>query len=295
MNSYELADAYLDELSHQRRASPHTVTAYRRDIERLLARLEGKPLDAVQAADIRRCVAQCHAQGLSGRSAARLLSAWRGFYRWLGRRHGFATNPCDLVRPPKSKKALPATLSPDQAGALLDAEPDSLLELRDKAMFELFYSSGLRLSELAALDHPGGLDAAAGMVTVTGKRGKTRSVPVGVAALAALAQWLPRRAEIAAADASALFVSRRGTRLSVSMIAERLGRWARKQGLPVHVHPHLLRHSFASHMLQSSGDLRAVQEMLGHASIATTQIYTHLDFQHLAKVYDATHPRARKK
>jgi integrase/recombinase XerC len=186
-------------------------------------------------------------------------------------------------------------LSPDQANALLETEADGMLELRDKAMFELCYSSGLRLAELASLDCNLAQDLAAGEVTVTGKRAKTRSVPVGAKARAALAAWLARRGEIAAADCPALFVSRRGTRLSMRMIQLRLDRWGRKAGLGAHVHPHMLRHSFASHVLQSSGDLRAVQEMLGHSSIGTTQVYTHLDFMHLAKVYDAAHPRAKKK
>ena len=233
------AGAYLDELAHQRRASPRTIESYGRDIEALIRLAGAAPLDKLRVHDIRRFVAQLHARGLSGRSLGRALSAWRGFFNWLARsRGGVAQNPCLAVRPPKSKKALPSVLSPDEANALLEAEADGPLELRDKAMFELCYSSGLRLAELAG---------------------------------------------------------RRGTRLSMRMIQLRLDRWARKRGMAAHVHPHILRHSFASHVLQSSGDLRAVQEMLGHSSIGTTQVYTHLDFQHLAKVYDAAHPRAKKK
>ena len=289
------AQAYLDELKHQRRLSDHTVVNYRRDIDQLLALSGERSLDALASQDIRRFIAHLHGRGLSGRSIARTLSAWRGFYRWLARHRGITANPCQTLRAPKSRKSLPAALSPDQAQRLLDAEPADLLELRDKAMFELFYSSGLRLAELAAIDVDGGLDLAQQQVQVTGKRRKTRTVPVGAAARTALAAWLARRAELAAPQEPGLFVSRRGGRLSRRMIQARLERWAKKQGLGARVHPHVLRHSFASHVLQSSGDLRAVQEMLGHASISTTQVYTHLDFQHLAKVYDAAHPRAKKK
>lgn len=289
------AAAYLDELAHQRRASPLTLEGYGHDLSALLALAGAAPLDKLKHHDIRRFVAQLHGRGLSGRSLARALSAWRGFFNWLARYHGVPGNPCLSVRAPKSKKALPSVLSPDQANALLETQADGLLELRDKAMFELCYSSGLRLAELAGLDCNMAQDMAAGEVTVTGKRAKTRTVPVGAKAREALAAWLARRGELAAADCPALFVSRRGTRLSMRMIQLRLDRWAKKAGLGAHVHPHMLRHSFASHVLQSSGDLRAVQEMLGHSSIGTTQVYTHLDFMHLAKVYDAAHPRAKKK
>ena len=289
------ADAYLGELTHQRRLSAHTVSGYGRDLAQLLSLAAARPVDALSGADIRRFVAQLHGRSLSGRSLARTLSAWRGFYRWLARHRGVSVNPCQGVRAPKSRKALPPALSPDEAKTLLDAAPEGVLELRDKAMFELFYSSGLRLSELAALDRRGGLDLAGGEVQVTGKGRKTRTVPVGKKACQALAAWLEARPALARGEEQALFVSRRGTRLSRRMIQLRLERWARKRGLAARVHPHVLRHSFASHVLQSSGDLRAVQEMLGHASIGTTQVYTHLDFQHLAKVYDAAHPRAKKK
>jgi integrase/recombinase XerC len=187
---------------------------------------------------------------------------------------------------------LPKALGIDQAAALLDVQPQDALEVRDAAMFELFYSSGLRLAELVSLDWPGGLDLASGEVVVTGKRRKTRGVPVGGKARDALAAWLALRPQFAATDQPALFTGRQGTRLTPRQVEKRLERWAQRRGLGLHVHPHMLRHSFASHVLQSSGDLRAVQDMLGHASIAATQIYTHLDFQHLAKVYDAAHPRA---
>jgi integrase/recombinase XerC len=290
-----LVAAYLDELAVQRRLSRHTCEGYGRDLRRLLDFASGRPLDSLAAADMRRAVAQLHGRGLSGRSLARALSAWRSFFRWMLRHRHLAANPCQGLRAPKAARALPAALSPDQAHALLDADPGDELEVRDTAMFELFYSSGLRLSELAGLDVEAGLDLQSGEVQVTGKRSKTRTVPVGQKARQALSGWLEQREALARPGEPALFVSRRGTRLSVRTIQLRLDRWATKQGLGVRVHPHVLRHSFASHVLQSSGDLRAVQEMLGHANISTTQVYTHLDFQHLAKVYDAAHPRAKKK
>ncbi|MFA7270838.1 MAG: tyrosine recombinase XerC [Sterolibacterium sp.] len=296
-------DAFLAAQSHERRASSHTIAAYRRDLAMLLqlsAANSSAALDALSSQDIRRCAMQLHSRGRSPRSIARTLSAWRSFYHWLGRSEQLTVNPCVGVRPPKRRHDLPKSLSVDQAGLLLDGEKHAnqrlaLLECRDQAMFELFYSSGLRLAELVSLDVGVGLDLVAGEVTVTGKRSKTRCVPVGNKALAAIRIWLIRRNELAAPDEAALFVSRRGTRISPRMVELRLARWTQRQGLGLKVNPHMLRHSFATHLLQSSGDLRAVQEMLGHASIATTQVYTHLDFQHLAKVYDAAHPRARKK
>lgn len=286
---------FLAELSHQRRASAHTVAAYRRDLDKLAALAAGTELASLEPHQLRRFIMQLHGQGLAPSSLARTLSAWRTYYRWLARHGAIVRNPCDNLRPPKRPQPLPKVLAIDQAQALLEAKVDSLLELRDKAMFELFYSSGLRLSELAGLDVGNGLDFDEGTVTVVGKRHKTRTVPMGAKAMAALTEWLARRVEIANGVESALFVGQRGNRLTPRAIERRLEAWARRAGLGVHVHPHMLRHSFASHLLESSGDLRAVQEMLGHANIATTQIYTHLDFQHLAKVYDATHPRARKK
>ena len=294
-------DAWLAELAGQRRQSVHTIAAYRRDLALLieLAGLAGNlALAAIEPHHIRRFVAQLHARGLSGRSLARVLSAWRGFYRWLGLHGEAPQNPVAGVRPPKSPKALPRALSPDEANALLEPTGDDLLDLRDQAIFELFYSSGLRLSELDGIDVNSLADVAAGEIRVLGKRGKTRIVPVGAKARAAIAAWAARRGELvkaANADETALFLGRNGRRLSVRTIQSRLKRRALLLGLPTHVHPHMLRHSFASHVLQSSGDLRAVQEMLGHASIASTQVYTHLDFQHLAKVYDAAHPRAKKR
>lgn len=287
-------EAWLDWLATQRRASPLTLKAYRAGLHALLRLADGRPVVVLEVQDIRRFVARLHGEGQQGRSIARHLSSWRGLYRWLIRHHGARANPVLGVRPPKSPSTLPRVLSPEQAGALLDPEAESLLELRDVAMFELCYSSGLRVAELAGLDVDGGLDLAEGMVTVAGKRQRTRSVPVGSKAVAALAAWLAVRDRLARAGERALFVTRSGGRLSTGGIASRLGQRARRLGLGVHVHPHMLRHSFASHLLQSSGDLRAVQKLLGHASIRSTQVYTHLDFQHLAKVYDAAHPRARK-
>lgn len=287
--------AYLDYLTAQRRAAALTVESYRRDLERL-ARLAGaRPVTALSAHDLRRFVGRLHGEGLGGRSIARTLSAWRGFFRWLVRQHGLAANPAEGIRAPRSPQRLPRVLSPDQAKSMLDVEPGDALEVRDRAMFELFYSSGLRVAELAALDLDRGLDLGAGLVTVTGKRGKTRSVPVGSAAIDAARKWLALRDALTVAHDRAVFVTRTGRRMSTAAIRSRLARWARRCGLGVHVHPHMLRHSFASHILQSSGDLRAVQELLGHASIRSTQVYTHLDFQHLASVYDAAHPRARKR
>jgi integrase/recombinase XerC len=288
-------EQFLAELAHQRRASPHTLTAYRHDLALLQAASAGRPLAALQSHELRRTAMRLHGQGLSARSIARTLSAWRAYYRWLARRGALAADPCAGLRAPKRPRVLPKALAIDQTAALLAAPGDDPLSVRDRAMFELFYSSGLRLAELVSLNAAGGLDLASGEVTVTGKRGKTRAVPVGAKAAAALAVWLDRRVALAAAAEPALFVGRRGTRLTPRAVELRLAHWAKQSGLGLHVHPHMLRHSFASHVLQSSGDLRAVQEMLGHASIATTQIYTHLDFQHLAKVYDAAHPRAKSK
>lgn len=291
-----LVAQYLDHLSRQRRLSPATHRSYDRDLRQLLALSEALPLDRIEPHHVRRMVARLHAAGLSGASIARMLSAWRGFFRWLARFHGYVANPCVGIRAPKAKKALPKVLSPDEAQRLLDAAAGDAFEMRDRAMFELLYSSGLRLAELIALDL-GHVEAILdrGEVTVLGKGSKPRTVPVGSLAQASLAAWLAQRTAVARVDEPALFIGARGARISAPVVRSRLKRWALRCGLPTHVHPHVLRHSFASHVLQSSGDLRAVQEMLGHASISTTQIYTHLDFQHLARVYDQAHPRARKK
>jgi len=292
------AEQFLADLALQRRASPHTLDAYRRDLARLTVLAAGAELAALTAPQLRRGLMQLHAGQLSPRSIARTLSAWRSYYAWLARRGTIALNPADGLRAPKRPRSLPKALGIDQAAALLDDSTplpaDEPLLVRDAAMFELFYSSGLRLAELVSLDWPGGLDLAAGEVTVTGKREKTRKVPVGDKARMALEAWLALRPQFVLDGVPALFLGRNGTRLQPRQVQNRLAQWAQRQGVGVHVHPHMLRHSFASHVLQSSGDLRAVQEMLGHASIAATQIYTHLDFQHLAKIYDAAHPRAKK-
>jgi integrase/recombinase XerC len=289
-----LLDAFLEHQTHQRHLAAGTRRNYRKDIEQLFALHPGmRPAD-MQPQHVRRAVAQLHARGLSGRTVAHMLSAWRSFFGWLARYRGHGANPCVGLRAPKAAKSLPKALSPDGAAQLLNLPATTSAELRDKAMFELFYSSGLRLSELVSLDWPGGLDLAAGEVTVTGKRQKTRKVPVGDKARSALDAWLALRPQFERDAQPALFLGRNGTRLTPRQVQSRLSQWAQRQGVGVHVHPHMLRHSFASHVLQSSGDLRAVQEMLGHASIAATQIYTHLDFQHLAKIYDAAHPRAKK-
>ena len=277
-----------------RHYSPRTLALYAGDLDRLAACAGERPPEALLAHDLRRCLAQLHARGYAPRSLARMLSAWRSFYAWLGREGRVTANPCSGLRPPKGVKHLPHTLTPDALARLLDAPPgDDAIALRDRAMFELMYSSGLRLAELVGLDL-GDVDRETGEVTVTGKGRKTRIVPIGHAALAALSAWLAVRAVIAR-DTQALFVGARGERISPRVVQARLRGLARSRGLHERVHPHALRHSFASHVLQSSGDLRAVQEMLGHASLSTTQVYTHLDFQHLAKVYDQAHPRAKKK
>lgn len=286
---------FLEQLAHQRQASVHTISNYGRDLQKLLKFADNLALTQLQSSQISRFVMQLHGGGLAPRSIARTLSSWRAYYRWLAQRGVISLNPCEGVRTPKQPRLLPKALTLDQAKALLDAPAVDLFDVRDKAMFELFYSSGLRLAELAGLDCNDGIDLREGEVRVTGKRNKTRVVPIGHKALDAIKAWLAQRTEAAQADEKALFVGPRGKRITPRAIELRLARWATLHGLGVHVTPHMLRHSFASHVLQSSGDLRAVQEMLGHANISTTQIYTHLDFQHLAKVYDTAHPRAKRK
>ena len=292
-----LAREYLEALRSQRRLSPATLRNYAHAIQTLLLLLEESDLQSLDAAQARRFVGALHSQGLSPRTLALTLSAWRGWYRWLVRQHGFKANPLVGLRAPKAKRGLPKALSVEAAQRLLESEEGSAADLaRDRAMFELLYSSGLRLAELVALDiDDGRLDLRQAEVTVTGKGAKTRTVPVGSRARDALKDWIDKRGGIAAPGEKALFVGARGRRISPAVVGARLAAWARRRGLAERVHPHMLRHSFASHVLQSSQDLRAVQEMLGHASISTTQVYTHLDFQALAKVYDAAHPRARKK
>jgi integrase/recombinase XerC len=288
--------ALLDAFARHLATLPvHTREAYRRDVA-ILKALAGKaPLTALSPATVRRFLGTLHGRGLSGRSLARMLSGWRSFYRFaLDHDPALRNDPCAGLKAPKAARRLPAALSPDEAVRLVAIEGSDPLAMRDRALFELAYSSGLRVAELAGLDVTA-VDLASGEVRVWGKGAKERIVPVGGPARDAIRAWLAVRAGLTAADPVAMFVSRSGRRIAPRAIERRLAAWAVKRGLTRHVHPHMLRHSFASHLLQSSGDLRAVQEMLGHASIASTQVYTHLDFQHLAKAYDQAHPRARKK
>jgi integrase/recombinase XerC len=293
----EAAERFLTSLQNERGLSPRTLDAYRRDLERLSRELAANAItdpNRLGEHDVRRFIARLHRQGLGGRSIQRLLSATRSFYRWLMWEGLADHNPAASVRAPKAARKLPGTLDTDAVARLLDIREESPLAIRDKAIMELFYSSGLRLAELAALTWDR-IDIASGLVTVRGKGNKTRMVPLGSYAAAALAAWRKVRGQFAGFEQPAVFVSRRGNPIARRTIQARIRYWARRQGLPQKVYPHLLRHSFASHLLESSGDLRAVQELLGHADIATTQVYTHLDFQHLASVYDKAHPRARKK
>jgi integrase/recombinase XerC len=290
---HPLVRAFLSHLLRERRLSAHTAEGYGHDALVLLELAQEAALQELQVHQIRRFIAQLHARGLGGKSLARMLSAWRGFFNYLVRDHGFTHNPCIGLRPPRSSKSLPKALSPDEAVRLVTLPGNDALAVRDRAMFELLYSSGLRLSELIALTQDD-VSFADATVRVTGKGNKTRVVPVGRAALQALRAWLEVR-ELWRGTTAALFLNPRGLAISPRVVQSRLKAWGIKQGLATHVHPHMLRHSFASHVLQSSGDLRAVQEMLGHASISTTQVYTHLDFQYLAKIYDQAHPRAKRK
>ena len=287
---------YLDFLHFERGLSDNTRNNYARDIQQLMQLSQPADLASLQITQIRKYVAILHGKGLGGKSIARMLSSWRGFYDYLVQRHQFKHNPVIGMRAPKSAKTLPQALSIEQASKLVDIVEDDALSQRDHAILELFYSSGLRLSELVGLniDH---IDFAEGTVIVTGKGNKTRIVPLGAHAANAIQTWLPVRAQMLMRNPSekAVFISKQGRRISGRNIEYRLKAWSIKQALHTSVHPHMLRHSFATHVLQSSGDLRAVQEMLGHANISTTQVYTHLDYQHLTKVYDSAHPRAKKK
>ena len=293
------ATRFIDYLRDVRQLSPHTVSNYRRDLlalQHFCAKSGRGAVEKLAEADIRAWASQLHRQGLAGSSIQRGLSAARSFYNFLGRESGLLRNPAASVQAPRKPRKLPRTMDADQVDKYLSFDTDSIVARRDSAMAELFYSSGLRLAELAAVEVDD-IDSQSRLLTVTGKGRKTRTVPVGSVALQAIARWLEVR-PVATADASdcgALFTSNRGRRISVRNIQARLKVQGRKSGMHQDVHPHMLRHSFASHMLESSGDLRAVQELLGHANISTTQIYTHLDFQHLAKVYDAAHPRAKRR
>jgi integrase/recombinase XerC len=298
--------AYLSSLEHERRLSAHTLRGYTHELDELKKLANGRPLESLTATDIRGAVARAHAGGLSARSIAHRLSAWRAFYRWLAGRVELPANPVATVRAPKQAKTLPKALSVDDTHKLMEAPVAQSTEgLRDHAMLELFYSSGLRLAELVGLDvhfadadgyrSTGWLKLDAAEVEVLGKGNRRRVVPVGSKALDALRAWLAVRGEFVKLDPHPLFLSARGKRMSPNIVRERVKRAALTAGIPANVHPHVLRHSFATHVLQSSGDLRAVQELLGHASITATQIYTALDFQHLAQVYDQAHPRAKKR
>ncbi len=290
-------ERFLNQLRHERRLSPHTLSSYRRDLQRIRAWALAQGLGAwsdLKQHHLRHFIATRHRQGIAGNSLQRELSALRSLFRYLQREQQAHGCPAQGLRPPKSPRKLPAVMDADQLGRLLDQPGKGPLAVRDRAMMELLYSSGLRLSELVSLDL-NDIDLNDAMVEVTGKGGKTRRLPVGEKARQGLAQWLTVRAGIAPPEEPALFLSRRGRRISPRTVQQRLQKKAQEEGLPTALHPHLLRHSFASHLLESSTDLRAVQELLGHADISTTQIYTHLDFQHLARVYDEAHPRARRK
>ncbi len=296
MGEAELVD-FLRRLKTERRLSPHTVEAYERDLRALLAfcaREQIASFPALDSFNVRRFAAESHRRGLGPRSVARRLSAVRTFLSYLVETGVLKSNAGVHVQAPKAPKRLPATLDADQVASLLAISGDEPMTLRDRAILELFYSSGLRLAELVGLNL-GDVDAADRTVRVLGKGGKARVVPVGKQALTALADWLTVRAELARGGEPALFVGRRGERVSPRTVQKRVNEWAKRQGTPMGVHPHMLRHSFATHVLESSRNLRAVPELLGHASLSTTQIYTHLDFQHLANVYDQAHPRARKR
>lgn len=293
------AAAFLTHLADERRLSPHTLNAYRRDLEKASAFFRERDLagwDAVDAHEIRALVATLHRRGLGGKSLQRLLSGLRALYRWLMREGLARDNPAEGISAPRTGRHLPRTLDPEQTQHLLDHRPgNDPMALRDQAMMEVLYSAGLRLAELVSLDTDT-IDFRDGALEVTGKGNKARRVPVGRPALEAVRAWLRVRAELVKdPEEKALFINRFGKRLGGRGVQDRLAAAARRRGLDGRLHPHMLRHSFATHMLESSGDLRAVQELLGHADLATTQIYTHLDFQHLARVYDAAHPRARKK
>ncbi len=297
MNDAGWIDRFIRHLEYERRLSPLTCKNYRRDLENLAAWCEASGIGEwgdLDSEHVRAYSASCFRKGLSARSLQRRLSASRTFFRYLIREKEVSRNPVSSVSAPKGKKRLPGNLDADRMARLLDIQGDGALVDRDRAILELLYSSGLRLAELVDLNL-GDVDMHDATVRVTGKGNKDRIVPVGRHALKALRQWGITRGDLANADETALFVSNRGTRISSRSVQARVKHWAKQQGLDTNVYPHLFRHSFATHVLESSHDLRGVQELLGHANISTTQVYTHLDFQHLAQIYDQTHPRARKK
>ena len=291
-----LMPSFLTKLRDERNYSPHTIKNYSRDLKVLVAYCDAHGISQwldVNDEQIRSIVSQRHRQGLGGASLQRLLSTFRSFFKYLLIENIIKNNPAINIQAPKTGRKLPSTLDAESMTRLIEIKGDEIETVRDRAMMELFYSSGLRLSELSSLNINDGKELKDGMLRVTGKGDKQRDIPVGSKAIAAIESWLTRRAEIANEGEESLFVGKQGKRINNSVIQKRLKYWANKQGIDLNVYPHMLRHSFASHMLESSGDLRAVQELLGHADISTTQIYTHLDFQHLAKVYDAAHPRAK--
>jgi len=287
---------YLQVLAVERRLSTHTIKAYRRDLAKLTTFCDSRGLflwDGLNNHTARLFSASLNANGMHAKSIQRILSACRGLSSYLIQKGQLTTNPFDDVQAPKAEKRLPKTLNVDQVTALVEIDVSDPISYRDKAILELFYSSGLRLSELCALDL-NDLDLPEKMLRVTGKGGKMRDLPIGRQADQAIRNWLLQRNALPLKDFQAVFVSKHGNRISLRNIQARVKYWAARQGIEISVSPHMLRHSFASHMLESSGELRAVQELLGHANISTTQIYTHLDFQHLAQVYDDAHPRAKK-
>ncbi|NNF94449.1 MAG: tyrosine recombinase XerC [Altererythrobacter sp.] len=290
-------DRFIRHLEYERRLSPLTCKNYRRDLQALAAFCQQSGVagwDDLDSEHVRVFSATCFRKGLSARSIQRRLSAARTFFRYLIREKAVSKNPASSVSAPKGRKRLPGNLDADRMARLLDIPGDGAIVDRDRAILELLYSSGLRLAELIDLNI-GDVDMQDATVRVTGKGNKDRIVPVGRHALKALRQWYTTRGDLADADETAIFVSNRGTRISARSVQARVKHWAKHQGLDANVYPHLFRHSFATHVLESSHDLRGVQELLGHANISTTQVYTHLDFQHLAQIYDQTHPRARKK
>ena len=296
MNNLELIEEYKKFISFEKRLSPLSVKSYLRDINELLKLDKNKKLDSYSLEDIRKNISILHSKGLGGKSLSRVISSWRGLFNFLIHKYKLKKNPTLGIKAPKSKKLLPQTLSVDQTLKLVDIKDDSFFGIRDHAILELFYSSGLRLSELVNINK-NDINFDDGTISVTGKGNKERVLPIGSFASKAINKWLETRKNISNlfSDNKILFLSQNAKKLTPRAIQYRLKFWAIKQGVPENIHPHLLRHSFASHLLQSSQDLRAVQELLGHANISTTQIYTHLDFQHLSKIYDKAHPRAKKK
>ena len=296
VSEMDLILSFLTKLRDERNYSPHTIKNYSRDLKVLVAYCDVHAISQwldVNDEQIRSIVSQRHRQGLGGSSLQRLLSTFRSFFKYLLIENKIKNNPAINIQAPKTGRKLPSTLDAESMARLIEIKGDEIETVRDRAMMELFYSSGLRLTELSSLNIDDGKELKGGMIRVTGKGDKQRDIPVGSKAIVAIESWLTRRVEIANEGEESLFVGKQGKRINNSVIQKRLKYWANKQGIDLNVYPHMLRHSFASHMLESSGDLRAVQELLGHADISTTQIYTHLDFQHLAKVYDAAHPRAK--